>query len=241
MGTFAALMKFLAGRDFFGRANPRNKERPLPAYDARTHALMRFADFLAALEWSIPGNINEPDKPLTIPRSDIYVDQPDDPASLNFPSIAFLPARGTHDQYSLGPSDLDEESFDKYGRGTALLRLGEYIELFMIEAWGSHVSERRSILAGVGAVLRISQRSNALQLSLPSYFDRIASFSLVDSQYIDDPDVVRGRRRGQVAIELRVPEVLLVDAITMKPCLCTEVVDVLRGQDVRSTYGEITP
>ena len=63
MSVFDAFMKFLAGRNFFGRANPRNKPRPLPAYDARTHALYRFADFLAALEWSKPGNEGEADIP----------------------------------------------------------------------------------------------------------------------------------------------------------------------------------
>lgn len=227
MGTFDAMMRFLAGQSFFGRANPRNKERPLPAYDARTHALDRFRDFLAALEWSKPGNVNEPPTAYRIPAVDIYTDQPDDPANMNFPSLAFLPARGQHDQYTLGPSDLIEESYDRYGRGTVLLRQGEYIEPFMIEAWGSHIADRRSILAGIQAVMRLNERSNALQLTLPGYYDRIASFSLVDSQYIDDPDVVRGRRRGQVAIELRVPEVLLVDAVTMRPCLCVEVVDEL--------------
>lgn len=240
MSTFDALLAFLAGKDFFGRANPRNKPRPLPAYDPRTHALQRFREFLAALEWLRPGNIGEPDVPYRIPLDDIYTDQPDDPASLNFPSLAFLPARGLHDQYNLGPSDLLEETHDRFGRGTVLLRQGEYIETFMIEAWGSHVVERRSILAGVEAILRLNQRSNALQLSLPDYYCQVASFSLIDSQYIDDPDVVRGRRRGQIAVELRVPEVLLVDAITMRPSICVEVVDQLR-QDDRSTCEEAAP
>lgn len=239
--VFDALKAFFAGGDFFGRVNPRNKPRPLPAYDARTHALNRFADFLAALEWSRPGNIGEDPVPYVIPRDDIYTDQPDDPTSLNFPSIAVLPARGLHDQYELGPSKVIEESFGTYGRGTVLLRQGEYIETFMIEAWGSHIADRRSILAGIEAVIRMNQRSNALQLSLPTYYGRVASFSLIDSQYIDDPDVVRGRRRGQVAIELRVPEVVLVDAVTMKPCLCVEVVDELCGQDAPSTCETNTP
>lgn len=231
MSVFDAFMKYLAGRNFFGRSNPRNKPRPLPAYDARTHALYRFADFLAALEWSKPGNEGEADIPFRIPREDIYTEQPDDPTSLNFPSIAFLSARGQHDQYTLGPSDLLEDTYDKFGKGTVLLLQGEYIESFMLEAWGSHLYERRSILAGVQAVLRMNERSNALQLNLPAYYNRIASFTLIDSQHVDDPDVVRGRRRGQIAIELRVPEVVLVDAITMRPCLCVEVADELCGQD----------
>jgi hypothetical protein len=234
MGLFDALKTYLAGADFFGRANPRGKERTLPAYDARTHALTRFADFLAALEWSRPGNIGAPPVSYVIPREDIHLDQPDDPTSLNFPSIAFMPARGQHDQYVLGPSRVIEESYGVYGRCTVLLLQGEYIEPFMVEAWGSHIADRRSILAGIEAVLRMNQRSNALQLSLPDYYDRVASFSLLDSQYIDDPDVVRGRRRGQVALELRVPEVVLVDAVTMRPRLCVEVVDELR-QDAAST------
>lgn len=235
MSVFDAFMKYLAGRSFFGRTTPCNKPRSLPAYDPRTHALHRFADFLAALEWSKTGNIDGPDIAYQIPREDIYTEQPDDPASLNFPSIAFLSARGLHDQYTLGPSQTIDETYEQFGRGTVLIHQGEYIETFMVEVWGSHIAERRSVLAGIEAVMRLNERSNALQLTLPDYFNRVASFSLIDSQYVDDPDVVRGRRRGQVAVELRVPEVLLVDAITMRPCLCVEVVDELCGQDVRST------
>lgn len=235
MSVFEALSNYLAGRSFFGRVTPRNKDRPLPAYDPRSHALNRFADFLAALEWSRMGNIGKPDISYKIPRDDIYTEQPDDPASLNFPCIAFLSARGLHDQYALGPSQTIEETYEQFGRGTVLIHQGEYIETFMVEVWGSHIADRRSVLAGIEAVIRTNERSNALQLTLPTYFNRVASFSLIDSQYIDDPDVVRGRRRGQIAVELRVPEVLLVDAITMRPCLCVEVVDDLCGQDVRST------
>jgi len=239
MTVFDALRKYLAGGLFFGRANPRNKPRPLPSHDARSYALAKFGDFLAALEWSRPGDLGKPDVPYRIAREDIYEEQPDDPAQLNFPSIAFLPARGMHDQYNLGPSDIIDESRDQYGKGTVLLLQGEYIEQFMVEVWGSHIAERRSILAGIQAVMRMNERSNALQLLLPEYFGRVASFSLMDSQNIDDPDVVRGRRRGQIAVELRVPEVVLVDAVTMRPCICIEVVDKLRseqcGHDADST------
>jgi hypothetical protein len=120
---------------------------------------------------------------------------------------------------------LIEETRDRWCPGTALADLGEYVEPLLIEAWGNHPAERRSILAGIEAVIRLGQRSSALRLSLPDYWDRVATFQLNESQYVDDPDIVRGRRRGQVMVELRVQEVILVDVKTLQPMTDFAVVE----------------
>jgi hypothetical protein len=209
-----------------GQVYPPAPERPLPDFDARTHAVRRLCDFIAALEFSRTG-----DAPggqvvtYRVPRERCFEEQPDDPQRLDFPSVAVLPGRGVHDNWRLGPVRLIDETFGRWGRGTALADLGEYVEPVMVEAWGNHPAERRSLLAGLEGVIRLGQRSSALRLLLPAYFDRVATFQLNESQYVDDPDVVRGRRRGQVMLELRVQEVVLVDAKTLRPMVEVQHLD----------------
>lgn len=205
----------------FGNVYPRAPARPLPDFDARTHALRRFADFLSLVEFSRTGDgaaIR-----YQIPRANIFIEQPDEVTKLRFPSLAFLGAEGNHEQWQLGPSELIEESRDVYGRDTALLDLGEYTEIFAIEAWTSHPAERRSLIAGLTTLLRMDEQSQALTLTLPNYYNRTADFWLERSRYNDDPDVIRGRRRGAVVVGMQVQEVLLVDVRTMRPVVDIEV------------------
>src|SRR5262249_52029533 len=145
--------------------------------------------------------------------------QPDNIADLSTPALGMIPSRGIHNSYSLGPPDLLDDTLDAYAPGAALLLQGEYTESFQVEVWSSHPAERQALLAGLQGALRMSQRSQALTLTLPDYFDRVATFRLDESQNVDDPDVVRGRRRGQLMVELTVPEVLLVDAVTLRPAV----------------------
>jgi hypothetical protein len=211
---------------FLGDVYPPAPSRSLPDFDARTHALRRFCDFIAALEFSKTGT--SPGQQATsyrIPRDQVFEEQPDEPDRLRFPAVAILPGRGVHDNWKLGPNQLIDETRDRWGRGTALADLGEYVEPILVEAWGSHPAERRSVLAGIESVIRLGQRSSALRLLLPAYFDRVATFQLNESQYVDDPDLVRGRRRGQVMLELRVQEVVLVDVVTLRPLVEVQAVD----------------
>lgn len=216
MGYIDRALELVAGT-VLGTIWPPAPARSLPDFDARTRAVRKLCDFLALLEFTRTMEKGAPPTPYRVPRESIFEEQPDDPVKLRFPAIAVLPGRGVHDNWRLGPVDFVEGTRDVYGRGTALVDLGEYVEPIMLEAWGSHPAERRSILAGIEAVIRLGSRSSALRLKLPEYFDRVASFALNESQYVDDPDLVRGRRRGQVMLELRVQEVLLVDAVTLRP------------------------
>jgi hypothetical protein len=222
MGYIDRAIDFVAGA-VLGVVWPPGPTRPLPDFDARTHAVRRLCDFVALLDFSRTGSVPGQQIAYRIPREQCFEEQPDDPTLLKFPSVAVLPGRGVHDNWRLGPVDLVDDTRDKYGRGTALADLGEYVEPLMLEAWGNNPAERRSVLAGVEAVVRLGQRSSALRLSLPGYFDQVATFALNESQYVDDPDVVRGRRRGQVLLELRVREVLLVDAVTLRPYVASDV------------------
>ena len=214
----------LLGR-WFGDVYPSREPEPLPPADARDHALRRFRDFLAALVFSRKGDAPGQGIAFQVPIDSIFIEQPDDPTRLTFPAISILPARGDHDTYKLGPFDFVVDSFDVWAPGTALLDQGWYSEVFTLEVWGNHPADRLALLAGIKAALRVSQRSYALQLTLPSYYDQVAQFSLEASQNVDDPSVSAGRRRAQIYIELGVPEVLLVNAVTLEPHVIVEAVD----------------
>ncbi len=215
----------------FGTVQPTPQERPLPDFDARSHALRRFADFLALCEFSRTGDEGGAPVRYRVPRANIFVEQPDDVSRLRFPSLAFIGQRGKHEPYGLGPAALLDDTRDVYGKGTALLDLGEYQEAFTIEVWSSHPAERRSLIAGLTTVLRLDEASQSVTLTLPGYYDRTACFWLNESHYNDDPDIIRGRRRGAVFAELRVQEVALVDAVTLRPIVD---VDVLQADDPRT-------
>lgn len=209
---------------WFGQVAPERVSGPLPPATARDHALRRFRQFFSLLVFSRKGADAEHPISFQVPIEQIYVEQPDNVADLKFPALGMIPSRGLHLTYGLGPPELLEDSFHQYGRGTALLLQGEYTESFQVEAWSNHPAERQALLAGVQGALRLSQRSQALTLTLPDYWDRVATFRLDESQNVDDPDVVRGRRRGQLMVELTVPEVLLVDAVTLRPAARVRVV-----------------
>jgi hypothetical protein len=78
-------------------------------------------------------------------------------------------------------------------------------------------------MAGLKAALRTIDESQSLRLQLKSLFGTVAAFQLLESQYIDDGDVIRGRRRGQLRIEMRVPELELVRFNQLQPFVTVEV------------------
>ena len=201
--------------------------RPLPALpdaDARDYALRRFRDFLASLIYQRRGE-NGLTIPFRLPKTSIHVYQPDDVRTVALPGFGFVPARGVHDAISLGPPTVIDSSKDVYGQGTVLVRKSDYTETFALEAWGSKHAERRALIAGVTPRCAPSDSSYALQLKLPQYFNQVASYSLDESQYVDDDNTVRNRRRGHLFIKLQVCEVGLINYTNLNAQLSIEVLD----------------
>lgn len=211
MSLVSAFSKLFGG--WFGDVYPVKTPVPLVAVDAREHALSAFADFLAELEFSNPQSLQKPR--FQIPREQVHTEQPPDPTVLTFPAIAFLPQRGTHDNFSIGAPD--DSSLDVFAPGTVVMKLGEYIEPFGIEVWGPHNPIRTSILAGIVDAMRTGMRSQSLLFQLPNYFNITARISLLQSEHVDDPDVVRNRVKARIYAMLEVPEVKLVNAATLQP------------------------
>lgn len=201
----------------------------LPDKDARYYALQRFGDFIAALTFNRTGDRGTKQViPFKIPRESIHHYNPDDPTELTPPAIGLVPGKGVSDTYWLGPADICEGTEDLFGPNTGVLYTGEYTEELSLEIFAAKDAERRAIVAGIKTILRLSESSSALRLSLPDYFGLIAVFELGANQYVEDPDTIRNRRRAFITIVMRVPEVTIVTAPKFRPSATVDVgVDVV--------------
>jgi hypothetical protein len=200
----------------YGRVWPVRAEKPLPATDTRTIVLRRFRQFLSLLRFRRPGNAPGQTIEFRVPAENIHIEQPDNVKELRFPGIAILPGRGTSEPIGLGPPKVLEDTWNVYGADTVLVQQGEYTEDFTVEVWGSQRAERRALIAGISAALRSADDSYSTRIKLPEYYDRVCEFWLSGQQHIDDPDVVRGRRRGHLFVGMRVAEVQLINAVGFK-------------------------
>ena len=198
---------------------------PLPSLDARTHALKTLKQYISLLVFGRTGDAGGPPKVFRIDPANIHEEQPDDPAALKFPAVAFLPAPGEHEEFGLGPPRFLEDSVDVYGQGTVLVYMSDYVEQLVVETWGSHKAERRALLAGLELAFRCYDGSYATMFKLPDYYNQIARVWVETTRYIDDPDIVRGRRRGQLVLWLVVPEVQLVRYVKLRPTVSVEAYD----------------
>jgi len=153
--------------------------------------------------------------PFQIKRQDIHLYEPDNIRDLPMPALGIIAAAAPNEPYGLGPPEILDETYNVYGEGTALVRIADYVEQITIEAWAQKHAQRRAIVAGLRQVLRMGEQSMALWLSLPNYFDQVAQFTLIDTQPIDD-GAPQERRRAMIVVEMRVPEVVLVDAVELQ-------------------------
>lgn len=223
----------LLGRGVFGQVLPARPVSPVGLdREPRDHALLALQNFFSKVVCYRTAE-NSRLIPFRIPKSRIFIEQPDDIEGLRFPSISIIPARGARTEYGLGGPKPIEKTLDKFGKGTVLVQLAEYTEDLVVEVWGSKAPERRSVSAALTRAMRMDQTSYAIRLELPTYFGSIAQFSLGGSTRIDDSDVVRNRRREHLYVNMRVEELALVAANSLKPFVDVTIGDI--GQIVLPT------
>ena len=205
---------------------PRSDAPNLPDLGAREHALRRFLDFLAALPFM--RTMAGPPQAFVVPRDQMFVNMPDAesgaPVGQKLPTIAFTTS--TADKILdgwLGPAILIDGTEDLFAPGTALFWVGGHTEPLVLEVVASSRAVRRSIVEGISQVLRSSDDTGSLRLSLPDYFNSTATFTLMDVTYFEEPDAVRNRRKAHLTIQLYVDEVMLASAVDIVPFLTTVV------------------
>lgn len=196
-----------------------------PTQDARTAALDRLKLFVSLLRFFRRGDRGGAPCEFRVPLENVLEEWPDAEKDLKLPSVAFLAGPGIHEAVSLGPPVLCEESVGVYGPGTALEQTGVYREQLGVEAWAHGKAERRGLIAGLQLAFTSAPGSYAIRTKLPAYYDQIATFMLDETVYSDDPDVVRGRRRGTLRVTMLVPEVRLVRYPELRPLVEVVVAD----------------
>lgn len=213
----ASLAELFAFSPPYGSVWPPRPSQPLPDKDAREYALERFALFISLLVFRRTMAPGQKARGFRIPRQRVHVYQPDDVEDVAFPAVAFIPGRGYHEEFGLGPAMPIEETADVYAPGTVLVRQSDYVETFTVEVLSAKHAIRRSVIAGLKQVLRSSEERLSTDLVLPDYYDQVAQFSMAESEYIEGPETVKNRRIGHLYVELRVPEVFLTNYVPLVP------------------------
>lgn len=221
LGLFRTVAPRLADR-VLGSAYP-GAQRRLPEKDAREHALDALRALIAEVDFAKPGDAGT----FRIPVDRVYAEWPQSQIKEpRLPAVGvsgFAQASVEHD--FIGGPQLLEDTLGRYGRGTALAWVGTHEEALTLEPWCRSDPERQAVLAGLKAVFRASEARGSLLVPLPCYFDRVARFTLTGVTVPDEPEsVATGKRRLLLTVALWVPDVLLVDAGTMRPVVRTAVV-----------------
>lgn len=199
-----------------------------PTQDARSAALDRLKHFVSLLRFFRKGDRGGPPVEFRVPFENVLEEWPDAEKDLRLPAVAFLAGPGIEEAVGLGAPLPCEESVGRYGPGTVLEQTDVYVEQLGVEAWAHSKAERRALLAGLKLAFRSAPGSTAIRMRLPAYYDQIATFMLDETVYSDDPDVIKGRRRGILRVTMSVPEVRLVRYLDLRVAVSVEVAD--RGE-----------
>lgn len=214
-----------------GEVYPPQPPRPLPDKDPREYALERLKEYLARLKFRRTMAAGQQPRGFRVPRERIHLYWPDSPVQVVTPSIAFVPGRGTHDYLGIGAPVICQGSVDVFGPGTVLVYLSDYVETFTVEVAAAKHAVRRAVVAGIKVALRIGDTSTVASFNLPDYYNVVARFSLDESEVADNPDAVKNRRIAQLFVEMRVPEVFLIDYTLLRPVVDLGGLDATRVFD----------
>ena len=196
-----------------------------PTLDARTAGLLRLKLYFSLLRFFRAGDRGGPPEEFRVPIANILEEWPDAEKDLKLPAISFIAAPGLHTAIALGGPVLCEDSVGIFGPNTALEQTALYQEQFVIETWASVKSERRALVAGLQLAMWSSPDSYAIRMKLPDYYRQIATYVLDETLYVDDIDVIKGRRRAQLKVTMTIPEVRLVHYPSLRVIVGVEVND----------------
>jgi len=213
VGLFAPLAKLLTSGTI--GVSRHSRQRQFPAQDGREHALQALRRYVAAIPFADPERDGQSFK---IDDRDIHADFAPADQEPKLPAAGVVSAQADLNSDYLGGQIELEETLHQFGRNTMLVLLGFHQEELTFEVWCRDVPQRRSVNAGIKAAFNAQEGRGSVDLILPGYYDRNARFWLHKAWNPDEPESLRGgRRRALLGLQLKVPEVLLVDAGTMRP------------------------
>jgi len=188
---------------------------PLPDYDARSQALRVLCQWFSSLVYRRTMAPGQPSDPFSITPDRVFYEQPDTVEGLQFPTISILPGRGQYMTRGIGGAEPDDDTATV--DGLALLVPYDYNELLTVEAWGSKISERRSVVAAIEAAMGSYEGTTDLRLVMKDYYGLAATFSLMERENLEDVETPRGRRRVHLYLQLSVPVVVAARFTTLNP------------------------
>lgn len=194
---------------------------PLPDYDARSQALRVLCQWFSALVYRRTMAPGQPAEPFSITPDRVFYEQPDNVEGLQMPSIGIQPGRGQYLTRGLGGTEPDDDTATV--DGLALLVPYDYTELVTVEAWGSKISERRSIVAAIEAAMGTYEGTTDLRLVMKDYYGLVATFSLMERENLEDPETQRGRRRVHLFLQMTVPVVVAARFAPLRPFVEVDV------------------
>ncbi len=234
-----ALADLILG-DPWGTVFPPKPNPPPTSVDGRTVALRILRSYVAAQQFYLPGIPGAPASQFHIGEGCIQIGWPDSEVEGALPSIVILGGRGTYvqDGGSIGmTSYLDEDTVDRYKRGTVVQWQGEYVETIFLEIWAATKPEQRSILSGLEIAFMSIEQMSGIRFRMPDYYDQPVVFMLQAREVFDEPDSARGRRRARLEIEMRFTVVALVNTLPLSTALKTDV-DVNEDTGIEVVLGE---
>jgi hypothetical protein len=219
IGLFSFAADLLAG-PVLGAVQPA-RQRRLPERDGRERALAALRAYVAAVPVSDPTREGQTFK---LSKDDIHAEYADAEHVPELPAAGVVSADADLGfEYLGGPIVLDD-TYERFAPRSALALFGWHDEQVVLEVWCRDVPQRRAVVAALKAAFWASEGRGCVDLRLDDYYCQSARFTLAGAHVIDEPESLRGgRRRALLRLRLRVPEVLLVDAGTMRPLHEVEV------------------
>ena len=184
---------------------------PLPNVSPRLAIARALARYLETLVFTRSG---PPDVLFKLKR--VWDEWPDAETRIDYPSASVLPGTAEYDDSLLTPSFV-EGTFGQFAPGTALVQQAELTERIQLDIWASSREEREAIVAGIESALNPREDAYGLDLPMPDYYEREASYVLHGVQFIDDEGSARNERRAVMHIDAIAPVVALRHTSLMLP------------------------
>lgn len=206
----------------FGEVYPQRPNPPPLAVDGRTAALRILRQYFSELIFQRAMGVDPatdkdlPPKQFRFPINDIHISWPDYEKALVFPSIVMLAGTGNFEPLGLG-TYWNEETRDKYGKGTIVQYQADYVEEFTVEIWAAKRPELRAILAGIQVALSPTETMYGIRFRVPEYFDQLVCFTPGSSTIVEESPDAQNRRKARITIEMRMNQVALVNYDILTP------------------------
>lgn len=128
-------------------------------------------------------------------------------------ALIMVEDRASYENPSGFTSRLDEDTADRFGKGTMLRYLGEVQVSLLLVFKCVHKDQRRGLEAKIGQLLAAERHGDSAgrRIVLPEYFSRMIRYTLVDTERPDDATAALGNDwKLGVTVAAEVPHVELV-------------------------------